>query len=153
MYFRLSRFAWLVCAWAAAAVSCHSSGPKPVGTDAEAFFLSDVRPILEMNCLPCHNGLTPPPGRLDLTTREKALAGRRHGRPFLSPGHPDDSLLLTAISRIGTHPKLMPQRDLSLTEDDIGTLREWIKDGAAWPTGPTGTLQPRPNPEFQTPEE
>lgn len=78
--------------------SCQS-GPSR-STEAEAFFQREVRPILEMNCLPCHNGVVLP-GRLDLTTRQKALASRLHGRPFIVPGRPDDSLLVTAVSARG----------------------------------------------------
>ena len=130
---------------AAGMTACQSGRQNPAAADY-AFFQQEVRPILERNCLPCHNGVTLP-GRLDLTTRDRALAGRHLDRRFLVPGDPEASLMLTAVSRRGTHPKLMPQRDLSLTEDDIGTLREWIEEGAAWPDGPQGRLQARPNPE------
>lgn len=148
---RVCRWACLLGATTLTLVSCRTSHPPTASAEATAFFQTEVRPLLEMNCLPCHNG-TSLPGRLDLTSREKALAGRAHGRAYLVPGRPDDSLLLTAIARPGTHPKLMPQRDLSLTEEDIGTLHEWIESGAAWPDGPTGTLRPRPNPEISPPK-
>ena len=138
----------LLSLMAAAVSSCQSGAPRAI--DAEAFFQSEVRPILEMNCLPCHNGVGPA-GRLDLSTRQKALDGSLRGRPFIVPGRPDDSLLVTAVSRQGTHPKLMPQRDLSLTEEDIGTLREWIEDGAVWPEGRRGHLHAKPNPETPAP--
>lgn len=128
--------------------SCQSGATR--STDAVGFFQHEVRPILEMNCLPCHNGVVLP-GRLDLTTRQKALAGGLRGRAFIVPGRPDDSLLVTAVSRHGTHPKLMPRRDLSLTEEDIGTLREWITDGAIWPEGRGGLLSAKPNPETSGP--
>ena len=133
---------------AAALSSCQSGTPRPVS--AEAFFQDEIRPILEMNCLPCHNGVTLP-GKLDLTTRRKALESRLRGQPLLVPGRPDDSLLVSAVSRRGTHPKMMPQRDLSLTEEDIGTLREWIEDGAVWPDGRRGQLRAQPNPETAGP--
>lgn len=144
------RVAGVVCALALG--SCRSGSGPAVSVSEHDYFEREVRPILELNCLPCHDGRVLP-GRLDLTTRERALAGRLRGRAFLSPGRPDDSLILTAISRQGTHPKLMPQRDLSLTEEDIGTLREWIADGAYWPAGPSGTLRARKNPEIPTPVE
>lgn len=136
----------LVVLLAVSGVACQSNDPTPADAAALAFFQHEIRPILERNCLPCHNGVTLP-GRLDLTTREHAVAGRHQGKRFLVPGNPEASLLLTAVSRRGTHPKLMPQRDLSLTEEDIGTLREWIEEGAAWPEGPSGQLRARPNPE------
>lgn len=133
---------------AATLTSCQSGASRPVS--AEAFFQHEVRQILEMNCLPCHNGVTLP-GKLDLTTRRNAFESRLRGQPFLVPGRPGDSLLITAVSRRGTHPKMMPQRDLSLTEEDIGTLREWIEDGAVWPDGRRGQLRARPNPETAGP--
>lgn len=131
---------------------CRSPGPHPeTAGPSDTFFQREVRPILELNCLACHNGRTLP-GHLDLTTRATALAGRVGGRRFLVPGRPDDSLMLTAVSRRGTHPKLMPQRDLSLSEEDIGTLHEWIEDGANWPEGERGVLSPRSNPEVPKPK-
>ncbi|MFN0129472.1 MAG: c-type cytochrome domain-containing protein [Verrucomicrobiales bacterium] len=137
---------------ALAVSGCRSTGPNPESAPAsDAFFQREVRPILELNCLACHNGRTLP-GHLDLTTQATALAGRVGGRRFLVPRRPDDSLMLTAVSRRGTHPKLMPQRDLSLSEEDIGTLREWVEDGAHWPVGANGTLSPRPNPEVPRPD-
>jgi len=144
---RACLMAGLLSLTSVAFVSCQSGGPPATAADGDAFFQREVRPILEMNCLPCHHGQTLP-GRLNLTTRESTLAGTR---AYLVPGRPDDSLLVTAVSRTGTHPKLMPQRDLSLTEEDIGTLREWIEDGAPWPSGPDGTLRPKPNPESPIP--
>jgi hypothetical protein len=146
---------WPLAAGVACALvlgSCRSGTGPAVSLSGNEYFEREVRPILELNCLSCHDGRVLP-GRLDLTTRERALAGRHRGRAFLSPGRPDDSLILTAISRQGTHPKLMPQRDLSLTEEDIGTLREWIEEGASWPAGPSGTLRARQNPEIPRPVE
>jgi hypothetical protein len=49
-------------------------------------------------------------------------------------------MLLSAIGRKGSHPKVMPRADISLTEDQIGELREWIEDGAHWPAGSAGEL-------------
>jgi hypothetical protein len=148
--FRVAAAGGLLSLMAAALSSCQSGAPRSI--DAEAFFRSEVRPILEMNCLACHNGVTLP-GRLDLSHRQSAFDSRLRGQPFIVPGRPDDSLLVTAVSRRGTHPKMMPQRDLSLTEEDIGTLREWIEDGAVWPEGRRGQLHARPNPETASPSQ
>jgi hypothetical protein len=124
-------------------VSC--SVWKPVAnaaplTEKEQFFVAEVKPILQRNCLRCHDG-TVLPGKLDLRNRELVDS------QFIRPGHPDASLLVTAVSRKGTHPMLMPQLPLSLTDDQIGVLREWITDGAVWPSGPEGTLRTVKNPE------
>lgn len=117
-------------------VACQSSRPP---SDSH-YFTENVQPILEQHCLRCHTGDHPPAG-LNLTTREQALSSRhRSGKAFIAPGQPDSSLLLTAIARNGSHPQMMPRATLSLTDDQIGTLREWIEDRAAWPTGEAGRL-------------
>jgi len=61
---------------------------------------------------------------------------------FIVPGKVEASYLLRAIARNGTHPKLMPRADISLTDDQIGVLTEWIEDGAFWPAGTAGQLEP-----------
>ena len=123
-------------------VSCSlfRSGGAQSLTEKEQFFVSEVKPILERNCLRCHNG-TVLPGKLDLRRRDLVAPG------CLKPGQPEASLLVTAVSRKGTHPMLMPQLPVSLTDDQIGVLREWIEDGAVWPTGAAGTLKAVANPE------
>lgn len=114
------------------------------GTQSEEvrFFLTEVKPILQQNCLQCHNGIQPKPA-LNLTTRATALTRSASGRDYILPGDPDCSLLISAVQRGGTHPKMMPRREMSLTEDQIGVLREWIDDGAVWPAGEKGTLRPQ----------
>lgn len=119
-----------------ALVTCQTSP----STSGEHYFTANVKPILEQHCLRCHTGAHPPAG-LNLTTRDSAMASRhRLGKTFIAPSQPDASLLLTAISRNGSHPQMMPRATLSLTDDQIGTLREWIEDGAIWPTGEAGRL-------------
>ena len=124
------------------------SGPEAKLPEGERFFVREVKPVLERNCVRCHNGIAFP-GKMNLATRDTALAGKRGGRPYILPGSPDGSLIITAISRPGTHAKLMPRQEISLTSDQIAVLREWITDGAAWPQGEPGTLRPTANPELQ----
>lgn len=109
------------------------------------FFTSEVKPILEQNCLLCHNTDAHPSG-LNLSGFG-ALTAHKGGSRYIVPGRPDDSLLITAVSRGGSHPKTMPRLDMSLTEDQIAVLREWINDGAVWPAGPEGRLVAKTNPE------
>lgn len=112
------------------------------------YFEQHVKPVFQANCLRCHLG-PHAPARLNLEDRESALASvsPRTGRPFIIPGDPDCSLIIAAVTRSGTHPRLMPKLDVSLTEDEIGELTEWIEDGAAWPAGAAGQLKPVFNPE------
>lgn len=108
--------------------------------EKEHFFLTEVKPVLQQNCLRCHNGTLPPPS-LNLTSRSSAFRKSAGGSNYLVPGNPDRSLLVTAVERPGTHLKLMPRTDLSLTDDQIGILREWIESGAFWPEGENGILK------------
>ncbi len=113
-----------------------------------AYFEAHVKPVLQANCLRCHQGAQAP-ARLDLRDSRAALASvsPRTGRPFIIAGDPDSSLLISAVTRRGTHPRLMPRLELSLTEDEIGDLSEWIEDGAYWPADEGGTLRAIYNPE------
>ncbi|MBX7212100.1 MAG: hypothetical protein K1X78_27585 [Verrucomicrobiaceae bacterium] len=140
---RISSFWFLAAGTAALLASCDMLPQRP--TPKEQFFLSEVKPILEHNCLVCHHTDSHPSG-LNLTGPRAVVASRR-GRAFVVPGRPNASLLVTAISRSGSHPKVMPRLDMSLTEDQIAVLREWIQDGAAWPGGARGRLVAKANPE------
>lgn len=113
-----------------------------------AYFEAHVKPIFQANCLSCHQGAQAP-ARLNLADGQSARASisPRTGRPFIIPGDPDCSLIIAAVTRMGTHPRLMPKLELSLTEDEIGMISEWIEDGAYWPDGEAGKLQPVFNPE------
>lgn len=113
-----------------------------------AYFEAHVKPVFQANCLRCHQG-PQAPARLNLADGQSARASvsPRTGRPFIIPGDPDCSLIIGAVTRMGTHPRLMPKLDVSLTEDEIGEISEWIEDGAYWPEGEAGKLRPVFNPE------
>jgi len=115
---------------------------------SQTYFEAHVKPIFEANCVRCHQG-EQAPARLNLADGARALASvsPRTKRPYIIPGDPDCSLIIAAVTRMGTHPRLMPRLDVSLTEDEIGELSEWIEDGAYWPSGDAGRLRPAFNPE------
>lgn len=130
----------------AAAMLCACGSSSLPGAAKEQFFVSEVKPVLEQNCLACHN-TDAHPSHLNLSESRALTARGKGGRAYIVPGHPEDSLLIAAISRKGSHPKVMPRLDLSLTDDQIGVLREWIQDGAVWPKGESGKLAPKANAE------
>lgn len=108
-------------------------------SDAEQHFITQVKPILEQQCLRCHNGTVPPPS-LNLTNRSLAFQRSATGRDYIVPGDPLRSQLIIAVERGGTHPKMMPRGDMHLSNDQISMLRDWVVDGAAWPEGAAGIL-------------
>ncbi|MCI0333440.1 MAG: PSD1 and planctomycete cytochrome C domain-containing protein [Planctomycetes bacterium] len=123
-------FAFIVCAGADKPAAADADEIKL--TDADRFFLQEVRPILTSRCRSCH-GPDKVEGGLRLDSREAAVRGGDSG-PALVPGKPDESLLLLAVK--GTHKVLeMPPKD-KLTKRDIARLERWIRDGAAWPSAP-----------------
>ncbi len=91
-------------------------------------FSERVAPLLRERCASCHNS-TKKRGGLDVTTRERLLAGGDSG-PVVELGDASDSLLFKMIA--GAEPK-MPKTGAKLTADDVAALCSWINDGAPWP--------------------
>lgn len=95
-------------------------------------FQKDVKPLLERSCLQCH-GETLKMGDFLLTSRESMIQGGSLG-PALVPGDSRKSLLIQLVS--GLIPdKFMPLSGDKLTPEEIGVLRAWIDQGAAWEEG------------------
>ncbi len=106
-------------------VSCSLS--RHPGRANGQFFTSEVKPVLEQNCLLCHNTGAHPSG-LNLSG-PGAVTAVKGGRRYIVPGRPDESLLIAAVSRGGSHPKTMPRLDMSLTEDQIAVLTQIHRAG------------------------
>ncbi len=88
-----------------------------------------------------------PPPALNLTSKAAAFKTNARGQQYIVPGKPERSLMVTAVQRMGTHPKLMPRAEGSLTDMQIGMLREWIEDGAYWSEGESGNLHSKSSSE------
>lgn len=106
----------------------------PAGPD----FARDVVPILESNCLRCHNAAKTEGGLL-LESHADLLRGGDSGPPVL-PGQPDDSPLIQQIEN-RAKPKMPPKRDLA--PDDIAVLRAWVAAGAPYSEPARFTLDGR----------
>jgi len=103
-------------------------------------FTEHVKPILQTKCVMCHNHKTLP-GRMSLENRKRALSPGATGTPIV-PGQPEQSLLLTNIKSAHAHVNAMPPVGERITEDELAVLTKWIRDGAAWPEGSAGRLNP-----------
>ncbi|MDB6171328.1 MAG: hypothetical protein JWL59_639 [Chthoniobacteraceae bacterium] len=106
-------------------------------------FDKEVKPILENNCVRCHN----PKGTdfekgdtdFDLSTRETAL----QTKSAIVPGDASKSKVYTTTVLPDDAKKLMPPRNkvtdslerLTTAETDI--LKTWINEGAMWPDSVT----------------
>src|SRR6266404_892426 len=128
---RLASFARTFCATTALVLLCSLSGVPARGQtlDPGDFFESKIRPVLSSRCYSCHTGLKS--GGLQLDSRQNILKGGIDG-PVVVPGHPEDSLLIKAISH--THERIkMPLNGPKLDDETIENFKKWVRDGVAWP--------------------
>lgn len=99
-------------------------------SEREAFFLANVKPILDSSCQRCHNpDRAHRSGELDQTSRETILEGGRSG-PALVPGKPEESLIMLRVTSDDDERRMPPTEPLS--DEEIEALRRWIADGAVW---------------------
>lgn len=107
-------------------------------------FDRDVKPVLEARCVKCH-GPKMQLGKLDLRTREAAVAGGAHGPAFVA-GNAEQSRLYRHVA--GMEKPLMPM-DGKLSDAETGILKDWIDQGAPW----QGTLAEVVKQKEEAPEE
>jgi len=87
-----------------------------------------VAPLLEQRCGRCHSG-EEPKGGLNLTTRERLLAGGDSGAA-IEPGKSRASLLYRLITH--EDEPHMPAGSEKLPAEQIASLAEWIDAGATY---------------------
>ena len=102
-------------------------------------FEKDVKPILEFNCVRCHNpkGTDFEEGKtdLDLSTKETAF----ETKSTIVPGNPEKSKLYTSTMLPDDAKKVMPPPNKAtgdverLAKADTDVLKAWITEGANWP--------------------
>jgi hypothetical protein len=111
----------------------------PESSGNKISFSSEVRPILSNNCFACHgpdSANQSSPFRLDTAEHSRANLAKEGEAPRFGivPGKPEESLLL---QRIVSHDPLdvMPppfSKKQPLTEEQIATVTEWIRQGAEY---------------------
>ncbi len=108
-------------------------------------FEKDVRPILQANCIACHN-VTTNEGDLVLENVEAILKGGSNG-PAIVAGKPEESLLYK-LSRRGEEPVMPPmpndRQAKPLTSRELGILKLWIAEGAKSSTGAAKAMNWQP---------
>lgn len=133
---RTSPWPCLVVALLATASPPSLRAEEPTRAVAETRFATEVLPLLKARCLACH-GDDPADikGGLDLSSREKALAGGDHDEPLLVPGKARASALYRAVSRRDDDYTPMPPKENDrLNAREIQVIQTWIDDGAPWPS-------------------
>ena len=96
-------------------------------------FVQDVAPILQAQCVQCHAGGRSK-GGLRMDSRQDLLKGGDSKAAAVEPGRGDQSLLIDLVS--DTDPDVyMPKKGRHLSAEEVGILRAWVDQGAAWPAG------------------
>ena len=102
-------------------------------------FTTHVKPILQAKCLACHSG-TQAVARFSMETRTRAFEPGAAG-PRIIPGQPERSPLVHNVSTAHANLNVMPPVGQRILPAEMDILRRWIKQGAAWPSGPAGNLR------------
>lgn len=132
------RHALLLAAACAASVALRAADPAPAELPvakpdhpAPVDFDREVLPVLQANCLPCHNKTTTKADLL-LETPADMLKGGESG-PALVPGKSAESLLFR-LSAHRAKPRMPPKDNkvnaVNLRPEELGLLALWIDQGA-----------------------
>ncbi|GAB3992152.1 hypothetical protein GCM10028807_24600 [Spirosoma daeguense] len=93
-------------------------------------FNTQVKPLLNKNCIACHGGVKKA-GGFSVLFRHEALAPAKSGKPALIPGDADASEMIRRLT-LTDHEERMPLEAEPLKPEDIETLRKWVDQGAEW---------------------
>src|SRR4029434_330324 len=87
-----------------------------------------VRPILSNNCFKCHGpDAHERKAGLRLDSRDDALKPAKSGKPAITPGKPDESVLVQRVlSRDPSFQMPPPESQKKLTDAEKETLRRWV---------------------------
>ncbi len=131
-----------VCFGALRSAMADEPAAKP-DTIGKRLFDEQVRPLLAQKCLACHGEDGQVEGGLDLSSCAGLLRGGESKQPAITPGDPEKSRLLLAVTR--RDPKLVmpPEEADRLTDAQITSLRDWIAAGAPWVDEPATSAAKR----------
>lgn len=116
--------------------ACVSMAAPAALTEADRdFFQTQVQPLLRDHCFKCHSHAAPKiKGGLVLDSLSGLLTGGDSG-PAIVPGHPEESLLIRAVSYNDPDLQMPPSKDQGkpLRAEQVNILVDWVKRGAPWP--------------------
>ena len=99
--------------------------------EAKIDFVRDIQPILEFNCVSCHNAEE---AKADLRfDKASEFFKGGEGGDSLVKGKPDESLMIELVSLPEDDTDVMPPKGRPLHDHEIAKLRQWIAEGAVWP--------------------
>jgi len=105
-------------------------------SDGEKLFALKVKPLFAQKCMACH-GDDPKKikGDLDMRTRESLLlGGETYEDEVLIPGKGEKSFLYILSTRVEEDMEMPPKEADKLTKEQTWWIRDWINEGAPWPS-------------------
>jgi len=106
-----------------------TSWAEELSPGQEQFFEQKVRPVLAEHCWKCH-GPAKQESELRLDSPQAMSRGGASGEKLIAAGDPAGSYFVKVIRREGD-VKMPPETPL--TDDQVASLSDWIKQGAFWP--------------------
>lgn len=91
---------------------------------------TQVKPLLNKNCIACHGGVKKASG-FSLLFRHEAVAPAKSGKPAIIPGDANASEMIRRLT-LSDPEERMPLEHPPLKPDEIDILRNWIDQGAEW---------------------
>jgi mono/diheme cytochrome c family protein len=123
-----------------AAINTCAAHELPPAASRPVDFARDIQPLFEASCIQCH-AKGKDKGGFSLETRDTMLKGGDDG-PTVVLGKGGESDIVKRVA--GVDPDtVMPKKGTKWTAEQVGLLRAWIDQGAAW--DPTITFA-RPEP-------
>ena len=106
-----------------------------VAVAAPVDFVTEVKPILEQNCVSCHNAKhAGENGKYRLDIKSEAFKPHKKAERIL-PGHPDDSQVYSlTVLPLADDDHMPPSKAREpLTKEQSEIIKRWIAEGAVWP--------------------
>ena len=114
-----------------AASSPSAEQPLSLSENSSAYFVKEVRPILQKHCFECH-GTEKVKSSLRLDTSEGILLGGNSGEPLIQPNAPSKSYLIQKITHEDSEER-MPPNGPGVSDTEQKILLQWIAQGAQLP--------------------
>jgi hypothetical protein len=110
--------------------------PLSLSENSSAYFVKEVRPILQKYCFECH-GTEKAKSSLRLDTSKGILLGGNSGEPLIQPNAPSKSYLIQKITHEDSEER-MPPDGPGVSDSEQKVLLQWIAQGAALPESMDG---------------
>ncbi|MBI4419161.1 MAG: hypothetical protein HY563_10315 [Ignavibacteriales bacterium] len=92
-------------------------------------YVTDVRPIIQKNCLPCHLEENENPSGFSMDNYELLMKGGKHGSPVV-PGKPEVSNMYLKLLPDPPFGRQMPRTRRKLSNEEVQLIYAWIEQGA-----------------------